>query len=35
MYTTKMQFFLLLLFNLYFIICPAGHFVNFPNLIAR
>ena len=25
----------LLLFNLYFTICPAGHLVNFSNLIAK
>ena len=26
------DFFLLLLFNLYFVICPAGHLVHFSNL---
>ena len=29
------SFFFLLLFNLYFTICPAGHLVNFSNLIAK
>ena len=28
-------FLYLLLFNLYFTICPAGHSVNFSNLIAK
>ena len=31
----KSFFFLLLLFNLYFTICAAGHLVNFSNLIAK